>query len=152
MNGKKYADLVAAYIATRFRTRNIQVYREVPLGTSILGRPRRIDVMVSDPTSNRALAVECKFQKTQGTADEKIPYALQDIGALRMPGCIAYAGDGFSEGILHLLQASELAAYCLPDPEDLSSCSETWELDHVLAVTFRWWDVFIGRKKPVRPD
>jgi hypothetical protein len=42
--------------------------------------------------------------------DEKIPYALDDMKALRVPGCIAYAGTGFSEGIMPMLEASNVAA------------------------------------------
>ena len=63
---------------------------------------------------NKAFAIECKFQESVGTVDEKIPYALDDLRALPMAGSIAYAGKGFSEGVLHMLRASPHAAYCLP--------------------------------------
>ena len=46
--------------------------------------------------------------------DEKIPYALDDLKALSMAGCIAYAGKGFSKGVLHMLEASPYAAARLP--------------------------------------
>ena len=108
------------------------------------------------PAEKRAIALECKYQDVSGTADEKIPYTLQDLAALRMPSALAYAGVGFSEGVLHLLQASELAAFCLPD-ETLkplprrageSIDSGTWQLDHVLAMAFEWWDVILAGKTP----
>jgi hypothetical protein len=75
-----------------------------------------------------------------------------------MPGVIVYAGSGFSEGVLHLLQSSEHAAYCLPNDETLESegrrlgltmNSGTWQLDHILALTFGWWDIIIRDKSPV---
>jgi hypothetical protein len=59
--------------------------------------------------------------------------------------------------VLHLLQSSSLAAYCLPDstmrplarrsgePIDIG----TWQLDHVLAQTFRWWDVVLSGRTPL---
>ena len=51
---------------------------------------------------NKAFAIECKFQDSEGTVDEKIPYALDDLQALPMAGCIAYAGTGFSEGVRYM--------------------------------------------------
>ena len=66
-----------------------------------------------------------------------------------MEGCIAYAGKGFSEGVLHMLNASPHAAYCLPFDGQTDSSLDTKELDHLLAVHFGWWDVLIGPKRPV---
>ena len=74
----------------------------------------RIDIFCVCERTNRAFAIECKFQDSHGTVDEKIPYALDDLDALPMAGCIAYAGQGFSDGVLHMLEASPHAAYCLP--------------------------------------
>jgi hypothetical protein len=67
---------------------------------------------------------------------------------LPMAGCIVYAGIGFSVGVLHMLQASEIAAYCMPNEADLSNSKETKELDHLLAMHFHWWDVLVAGKKP----
>jgi hypothetical protein len=66
-----------------------------------------------------------------------------------MTGCIAYAGIGFSPGVLHMLAASPHAAYCLPAMGQVESTNETRELDHLLAVQFGWWDVLTERKRPV---
>jgi hypothetical protein len=65
---------------------------------------------------------------------------------MRLPGCLAYAGEGFSHGILHMLRASDMAAYCLPR-EDLVASDATWQLDHVLAMHFRWWDLLADEKR-----
>jgi hypothetical protein len=81
--------------------------------------------------------------------DEKIPYALDDLRALPMTGCIAYAGKGFSEGVLHMLRASPYAAYCLPALDQNDSTADTRELDHLLSTYFGWWDVLVGTRKPV---
>jgi hypothetical protein len=149
VTGGAYADLVASYVATRFTGRGLKVYREVHVGKSIIGKNRRIDVFCVSEPGNKAFAIECKFQESEGTVDEKIPYALDDLQALPMAGCIAYAGNGFSDGVLHMLQASPLAAYCLPVPGQLAPTPETWELEHLLATHFGWWDVLVGRKRPV---
>ncbi len=150
MTGKEYADLIASYIAKNFGGRGLKVYREVDVGTSIIGKNRRVDVFVFCKPLNEALSIECKYQGSQGTVDEKIPYALDDMAALAMPGCVVYAGEGFSMGVLHMLQASEWASYCLPETGTLKRTRATRELDHVLALTFKWWDVLVGNREPFK--
>jgi hypothetical protein len=156
LKAQDYKRLIGSYLLSAYWDRGIKVYEEVNVGTSIIGKQRRVDLFVLHPSSERALALECKYQDVSGTADEKIPYTLQDLEAMRMPSAVVYAGVGFSEGVLHLLQASELAAYCLPD-ETLHPLprrggetidSGTWQLDHILAVTFHWWDILLAGKVP----
>lgn len=153
MTGNEYKKLIGQYILSAYGPRGLSVYDEVHLGTSIIGKQRRIDLFVLGP-EGQALCVECKYQDTSGTADEKIPYALNDMASQRIPGVIVYAGTGFSAGVLHLLQGSEYAAYCLPDislkPTGRGNgpmSSGTWQLDHIIAQTFKFWDVILGKKK-----
>jgi hypothetical protein len=160
MRGNEYRDVVARYLVAAYEERGLEVYDEVTIGTSILGKPRRTDLLVLHRESGKSLALECKYQDSSGTVDEKIPYALQDLEAMRMPAVVAYAGTGYSMGVLHLLQASHLAAYCLPGadlrPIPRTTRAEainsgTWQLDHVVAVTFGFWDVVLeGKLKRVR--
>lgn len=149
MTGADYSNLVAVYLARRFGARGLRVYREVRVGKSIIGKNRCIDVFCVSEPDNRAFAIECKFQDSPGTVDEKIPYALDDLAALPMAGCIAYAGKGFSEGVLHMLGSAPRAAYCLPADGQTESSAETRELDHMLATHFGWWDVLTAGKRPV---
>ena len=149
MSGAEYANLIASYLARRFGPRGLSVYREVRLGKSIIGKNRCIDVFCVHDTDRKAFAIECKYQDSIGTVDEKIPYALDDLAALPMTGCIVYAGKGFSEGVLHMLGAAPRAAYCLPAADQHDSSGETRELDHLMATHFGWWDILIGSKKPV---
>jgi hypothetical protein len=149
VTGAAYANLVAWYLAKRFGARDLKVYREIRVGKSIIGKNRCIDVFCVREADSRAFAVECKYQDSLGTVDEKIPYALDDLDALPMPGCISYAGKGFSEGVLHMLRAAPRAAYCLPVSEQSESSDDTRELEHLLAAHFGWWDVLIGGKKPI---
>lgn len=159
MTGNEYKRAVGRYIVTAFGPHGLKVYDEVYLGTSIIGKQRRVDLLVLSP-DGKALAVECKYQDSSGTADEKIPYALSDMAAQRIPGVIVYAGTGFSEGVLHLLQGSELAAYCLPIAGQLLPMarrggvvnSGTWQLDHVIAQTFSLWDIILLDKQPLEVD
>jgi hypothetical protein len=149
MTGAEYANLVASYVARRFAARTLRVYREIRVGKTIIGKNRCIDIFCVSEDSRQAFAIECKFQDSQGTVDEKIPYALDDLRALPMAGCIAYAGQGFSEGVLHMLAASPHAAYCLPAPGQSDTTPETRELDHLLAVHFGWWDVLTEKRRPI---
>lgn len=147
LNGHSYADRIAAYLVENYTDRGLAVYREISLGKSIIGKNRRIDIFALHEETGRALAVECKFQDSAGTADEKIPYTLQDLEAMHIPAFVVYAGEGFSQGVLHLLQGSSRAAYCLP-PEDLKPTQHaTTELDHIIAMTFGWWDAILRHKK-----
>jgi hypothetical protein len=149
MTGTEYANLVATYVARRFAPRGLSVYREVRVGKTIIGKDRCIDIFCVSGDAQKAFAIECKFQDSQGTVDEKIPYALDDVRALPMAGCIAYAGQGFSAGVQHMLAASPHAAYCLPLAGQAETTTDTRELDHVLAVHFGWWDMLVERSRPV---
>ena len=149
MTGAEYANRVANYVATRFGSRSLKVYREIRIGKTIIGKNRCIDIFCVTDDTRKAFAIECKYQDSQGTVDEKIPYALDDLRALPMAGCIAYAGQGFSDGVLHMLAASRHAAYCLPFAGQMGTTAETRELDHILAVHFEWWDVLVEKKRPV---
>jgi hypothetical protein len=147
LSGKEYADLVASYILKNFGARGLTVYREVSMGKTIIGKNRHVDILVLHEQSSVVLAIECKYQDTLGTVDEKIPYAIQDMQAMGVPVCLAYAGGGFSSGILHMLAACPIAAQCLPGPL-LQPSRETRELDIALAMAFRFWDLVVASKKP----
>lgn len=147
MTGNEYADLIAAYLVKNFSARGVAVYREIVLGKTIIGKNRHIDIFVLHAESGSALAIECKYQDSVGTVDEKIPYAIQDMEAMGMPVCLAYAGSGFSLGILHMLAGCPIAAQCLP-PATLEPSKETRELDVAVAMAFKWWDLVVQNKKP----
>ncbi|QRN97264.1 hypothetical protein JRI60_51410 [Archangium violaceum] len=149
MTGHEYADLVARYIVKNYASRGVKAYREVHVGKTLTGRGRRVDIFVLERETRTALAIECKYQGSVGTVDEKIPFALQDLESMKIPVCVAYAGDGFSRGILHILSASPIAAWCLPGAKTLAPSPETRELDCILAMTFKWWDVLVRGKKRV---
>ncbi len=149
LTGAQFAGLICRYICANFGDRGISVYTQIVLGKSIIGKDRTVDVLIVEEATRLAFVLECKYQSTQGTADEKIPYTLEDLRAMKTPGCVVYAGDGFSAGILHMLRASDLAAYCMPDAS-LARTRSTWELDHVLAQRFGWWDIIVKDSRKFR--
>ena len=147
LTGHGYRDLIAAYIHHQYADHGLVVYREVNLGKTIIGKDRQIDVFVMRPLDQKAIAIECKYQDTVGSVDEKIPYALQDLEALWVPGCLCYAGRGWSRGVTHQLEGSRHAAYCLPERPSLQRSKATRELDYLLAATFGFWEQILPASK-----
>ena len=155
MKGRDYSHWVGMYIAENFGDRGIDVYEEIYMGKSIIGKNRRVDILVVDVHNDKAVAFECKYQSTHGTVDEKVPYTLDDAKAMQMNSYVIYGGSGFSTGIIHMLEASELAGYSCPRNEDITDFSRTLntrELDHLLAMSFCWWDIFTCGEKPISPS
>jgi len=142
-----YRDLIAAYLDATFSAHRVVVYTEVSLGKTIIGKNRKLDVLALRKSDQRALAIETKYQQVPGTTDEKIPYALLDLEALWIPGCLVYAGEGWSEGVLHTLQGSRRAVHCLPERPELTRTAATRELDHVVAAVFGFWDHVIPEER-----
>ncbi len=86
-------------------------------GRRIWGAERLIDVVLTHPETHRRLGLECKYQGTQGSAEEKIPATIQDIGAWPIPGLVVFSGAGFSANIRSFLVASGRAV----DLDDLEA-------------------------------
>ena len=84
----------------------LQTKEQFKCGRRIWGAERYIDVVVTEPTTRKRLGIECKFQRTSGSAEEKIPAVVQDIGAWPIPGLVVFSGEGFSENIRSFLVAS----------------------------------------------
>ena len=74
----------------------LEAETQVALGQRIWGRDRRIDVVLTRPETGVMLGVECKFQRVQGSAEEKIPATISDIDAWPIRGIVVVHGDGFS--------------------------------------------------------
>ncbi|KGJ91574.1 PD-(D/E)XK nuclease superfamily protein [Colwellia psychrerythraea] len=149
MNGTQYANWVGQYIKSNFSNRGVSVFTEVYMGKSIIGKNRRVDILVLDEENNKAVAIECKCQNVSGTADEKVPYTLNDASAMQMDSYVVYGGEGFSKGITHMLEASELACYAMPsdgNENNFNRTASTKELDQLLAMRFSWWDIFTENK------
>jgi hypothetical protein len=102
-SGGDALELEVASLAQRL---GLEVRRQVKVGRRLWGAERRIDVVVTEPTSRRRLGLECKFQGVPGTAEEKIPTTIQDIAAWPIPGIVVFSGEGFSPYMRSFLIAS----------------------------------------------
>jgi hypothetical protein len=83
--------------------------RKLTVGKTIYGKDREVDVLFRDGRNGNRLAVEAKYQRVSGTADEKLPYAVLNLATLPLPGVIVYGGGGFHLGALHWLCANTKA-------------------------------------------
>jgi hypothetical protein len=83
--------------------------RKLTVGKTIYGKDREVDVLFRDARNGNRLAVEAKYQRVTGTADEKLPYAVLNLQTLPLPGVIVYGGGGFHQGALHWLCANTKA-------------------------------------------
>ena len=84
----------------------LETKTEVRVARRIWGAERCIDVVLTRRDTGRVLGVECKYQGARGTAEEKIPATIQDIGAWPIPGLVVFAGEGFSENIRAFLYST----------------------------------------------
>ncbi len=112
-----WQSLVAA-CAQIARELGLDVETEVYVGRRIWGARRRIDLVVTDRTLRRSLGIEVKYQRTAGSAEEKIPATIDDIAMWPIPGIVVFYGPGFSGHMRSFLQAAGKAV----ELEDL----ETW--------------------------
>ena len=95
----------------------LEVERQVRVGRRIWGAERRIDIIAKDRSTRTSLGIECKYQGTAGSAEEKIPATIQDIEAWPIRGIVVFSGEGFSERLKSFLLSTGKAL----EVEDLAT-------------------------------
>ncbi len=75
-----------------------QYATQVPCGTSIYESPRKCDflVMNQDKFPN-GLIIECKWQQSAGSVDEKYPFTVYNIAKIGVPTIILLDGNGYKK-------------------------------------------------------
>jgi hypothetical protein len=73
-------------------------------------------VVLRHPETRVSLGVECKYQGTQGSAEEKIAGTIEDIRAWPIRGLVVFGGDGFSANMTAWLVSTGMAVE-FPDTE-----------------------------------
>ena len=79
---------------------------EVRAARRLWGSRRRIDVVVRNEETRQVLGIECKYQGTGGTAEQKIPVVIEDIEHWPIPGIIVIDGIGFSKDMIGYLMST----------------------------------------------
>lgn len=100
----------------------LEVKIEVKVGRRIWGSVRNIDVVMIHPITRLSLGLECKFQSSGGSAEEKIPSTIQDIEAWPIRGLVVFSGEGFSDRMRAYLYSTGKAV----DLEDLPAWLELY--------------------------
>ena len=72
--------------------------RQVKMGVSILGRQRLADFLVYDD-AGRSLGIECKYQRTSGSTEDKLVHTITDFDARPVNHILVFGGEGFSKNI-----------------------------------------------------
>ena len=88
------------------RALGLEAMEQVRVARRIWGAVRKIDVVLTHPQTRKTLGLECKYQGTLGTAEEKIPATIKDIEAWPIPGLVVFAGEGFTENMRSFLIAT----------------------------------------------
>lgn len=84
----------------------LEAETQVVAARRLWGAKRHIDVVISHEKSGKNLGVECKFQATRGSAEEKIPAVIKDIESWPIPGVVVIDGEGFSKNMEGYLMAT----------------------------------------------
>ncbi len=84
----------------------LEYRKEVRAGRRIYGKKRKIDVVLRHPGTGKVLGIECKFQDTPGTAEEKIVATIEDIKHWPIHGIVVIAGKGFSSEMIGYLMST----------------------------------------------
>jgi len=79
---------------------------QVPCGTSIYETYRKCDfiVMNKDKFKN-CLIIECKWQQSSGSVDEKYPFTVLNIFKIKVPTIILLDGGGYKKGAMEWLKS-----------------------------------------------
>jgi hypothetical protein len=110
MPGRRTASATGLDLESRVaglgETLGLDVRRRVRVGRRLWGSVRHIDVVLTHPETRKTLGLECKYQATPGTAEEKIPSLIRDIDAWPIQGIVVFDGPGFSTNMIVYLHST----------------------------------------------
>ena len=89
----------------------LEVQLEVVVGRRLWGAKRRIDVVLRHKQTRKSLGIECKYQRTPGTAEQKISATIEDIRAWPIRGIVVFSGAGFSNHMTAYLLSTGVAVH-----------------------------------------
>jgi len=81
-----------------FATKNIDKWftTQCKLTNTIYENPWKVDFLLHDGRTKKTLVIECKWQQSQGSVDEKYPYLVQNIKEKSPHPCLVLLdGDGY---------------------------------------------------------
>lgn len=82
-----------------------QYLKQLPIGSTIYGRPRKCDFLVINREKfPDDLIIECKWQQSRGSVDEKYPLLVFNILKTGIPTVVLLDGGGYSAAARAWLQ------------------------------------------------
>ena len=79
---------------------------QVETGAGIYGKRRLVDFVLYHPQRwPECLVIQCKWQTSSGSVDEKYPYEVENIAHAGIPTIIVLDGGGYSQGARQWLLA-----------------------------------------------
>ena len=103
---RRQGDVLREKVVALAKQLGLNAQTEVPAARRLWGAKRHIDVVVSHEKSGKNLGIECKYQATRGTAEEKIPATIKDMASWPIPGIVVIDGAGFSANMRGYLMAT----------------------------------------------
>ena len=83
-----------------------QFARQVPCGTSIYETKRKCDFLVINKAQfPEGLIIECKWQESNGSVDEKYPFTVFNILKIGVPTIILLDGGGYKKQAMEWLKS-----------------------------------------------
>lgn len=89
--GNPFRDALVRYIESWGV--GLQCTTEKTIGLRFVRSGRTLDIIVRNPDNNKVVGIEAKVQLTEGTAYEKLSYALDDCLTAPIPTVLAFAGS-----------------------------------------------------------
>ncbi len=113
----RHGELLKQRVVELAQELQLRAETEVKAARRLWGAKRRIDVVLTRETTGKILGIECKFQGTSGSAEEKIPATIRDIEYWPIPGIVVIDGPGFSDNMKGFLMSTGKAVWLedLPD-------------------------------------
>ena len=122
--GKKFEDMIAGMLDTAGAEYHTQVTLE---GGSIFGKDKRIDFLITNQDKYpEGLYLELKWQDSNGTVEEKMPYTVACIKErYDKPTALVLGGDGITKGceqwvfdqeggnLVRVMYESEIVRFCM---------------------------------------
>jgi hypothetical protein len=96
-------DELAKRVCELGKSLRLEVHEQFRVARRVWGAERRIDVILKNPKTAKTLGVECKYQGGGGSAEEKVPATIQDIGAWPIDGLVVFSGEGFTTNMKSFL-------------------------------------------------
>lgn len=83
-----------------------QYAKQVPCGTSIYETKRKCDFLVLNKEKfPEGLIIECKWQQSSGSVDEKYPFTIFNVFKIGVPTIILLDGGGYKSAAMEWLKS-----------------------------------------------